>query len=153
MPVYETIYIAQPGLTDAEAEALGNTYEQLVKDADQSVMMKSDRWGKKKLAYAVQKHSEGLYYHLQYEARPATVTELERRLRHNEQVIKFLSVRLTRQAIEALNEAEKKAAERAAARAQREAERATRLATEQQAGGDATAADDEDDDKDADEEE
>jgi small subunit ribosomal protein S6 len=126
MPMYETIFIAEPGLAEPDAEALGQAFEQVVRDGSGS-LVKADRWGKRKLAYAVRKHQEGYFYHLQYDAPAGLVAELERRLRNNEQILKYLSVRLDRRAVEALAAAEKKAAEKAAARAQREAERAARL--------------------------
>ena len=125
MAMYETLFIAQPGLAEPEAETLCQTFEQVVRDG-QGTFVKSDRWGKRKLAYPVRKHQEGFFYLFQFEAPTGVVTELERRLRNNEQVLKYLSVRLDRRAVEALAAAEKKAAEKTAARAAREAERAAR---------------------------
>jgi small subunit ribosomal protein S6 len=126
MPTYETIFIAQPGLAEPDADALAQTFEQLVREGEGTVV-KADHWGKRKLAYAVQKHQEGYFFYLQYDAAAGVVSELERRLRNNEQVLKYLSVKLDRHAVEALALAEKKAAEKAAARAQLDAERAARL--------------------------
>jgi small subunit ribosomal protein S6 len=129
MSVYETIFIAEPGLAEADAQALADGFQKVVTDGEGKIQ-KADAWGKKKLAYAVRKHAEGYYYHLRYEAGPGVVTELERRLRNSEQVLKYLSVRLGREAIAAVEQAEAKAAEKAAARALREAERAARQVPE-----------------------
>ena len=127
MTMYETIFIAEPGLAEPEAESLAETFQKVVTDGKGSVL-KADGWGKKKLAYALRKHQEGYYYHIRYDAPSEVVTELERRLRIHEQVLRYLSVRLTREALQAVEVAEKKASEKAAARAAREAERAARQA-------------------------
>ena len=127
MSMYETIFITEPGLPEPDADALAETFQNVLTEGDGSIK-KSEGWGKKKLAYAVRKHEEGYYYHLRYDAPADAVMELERRLRNHEQVLKYLSVRLTREALQAVEVAEQKAAEKAAARAAREAERAARQA-------------------------
>ena len=141
MPTYETLYIAQPDMAEADAEALGKSFEELVATGE-GTLMKSAAWGKRKLAYLVNKHQEGLYFYLQFDAAPDVVAELERRLRNHEGILKYLSVRLDRIAIETLAAADKKAEERAAARAVREAERAERqkLAEEEAAAAQEAAA-------------
>ena len=101
MPMYETIFIAQPDLPEADADALSETFQQVVRDSEGN-LVKSDRWGKRKLAYPLSKHQEGYFFHLQFEADPAVLAEVERRLRNSEQILKFLSVRLDRRAIAAL---------------------------------------------------
>ena len=140
MPTYETLYITQPEMAEADAEALGKSFEELV-ETGEGTLMKSVAWGKRKLAYLVKKHQEGLYFYMQFDVAPDVVAELERRLRNHEEVLKYLSVRLDRIALETLAAADKKAEERAAARAVREAERAERqkLAEEESAAAQAKA--------------
>ncbi len=140
MPTYETLYITQPEMAEADAEALGKSFEELV-ETGEGTLMKSVAWGKRKLAYLVKKHQEGLYFYMQFDAAPDVVAELERRMRNHEEVLKYLSVRLDRIALETLAAADKKAEERAAARAQREAERAERqkVAEEESAAAQAKA--------------
>jgi len=55
---------------------------------------KTEKWGKRRLAYRVDKHREGYYVLLQFTCGPETVKELERRLRVTDAVIKFLTVRI-----------------------------------------------------------
>src|SRR5581483_11541097 len=55
---------------------------------------KIDKWGKRRLAYRIDKYREGAYVLLQFTAGPETVKELERRLRVSDLVIKFLTVRI-----------------------------------------------------------
>lgn len=140
MPTYETLYITQPEMAEADAEALSKSFEELV-ETGEGTLMKSVAWGKRKLAYLVKKHQEGLYFYMQFDVAPDVVAELERRLRNNEEVLKYLSVRLDRIALETLAAADKKAEERAAARAVREAERTERqkVAEEESAAAQAKA--------------
>ena len=55
---------------------------------------KIDKWGKRRLAYRVDKYREGTYVLLQFTSEPAAVKELERRLRVSDVVLKFLTVRI-----------------------------------------------------------
>jgi len=113
MRLYETIFIASPTLTDEQSDELVKHFEGVIAEQG-GELLKTDKWGRKKLAYEVQKFSEGYYTLFQMNAGPKLVAELERRFRNNDSVIKFLSVRL---------DAEAKAAERAKARYEREARR------------------------------
>ena len=55
---------------------------------------KVDKWGKRRLAYRVDKYREGTYVLLQFSSEPTVVKELERRLRVSDVVLKFLTVRI-----------------------------------------------------------
>ncbi len=89
---YETIFILRPDLTEEEAEAAAKGFEQVLSDL-KATLAKSERWGKKRLAYRVGKFWEGHYVFFEYTAAPASVWELERRLRIHDTVLKWLSVR------------------------------------------------------------
>ena len=110
---YETIFIASPTLTDEQSDELVKQYEGIIAEQG-GELLKTDKWGRKKLAYEVQKFSEGYYTLFEMNAGPDLIAELERRYRNNDSVIKYLSVRL--------DEAEK-AAGRAKQRIEREAKR------------------------------
>ena len=113
MRLYETIFIASPTLTDEQNDELVKHFEGVI--AEQAgELLKTEKWGRKKLAYEVQKFSEGYYTLFQMNAGPKLVAELERRFRNHDSVIKFLSVRL---------DADQKAADRNKARFEREARR------------------------------
>ena len=71
-------------------------------------MDKVEKWGKRKLAYRVDKYREGAYVLFQFTPRPETVKEFERRLRVTDLVIKFLTVRID----ETLKRLEKRKKER-----------------------------------------
>ena len=110
---YETIFIASPVLTDEQADELVRNFEGIIAEQG-GELLKTDKWGRKKLAYEIQKFSEGYYTLFEMNAGPNLIAELERRFRNNDSVIKFLSVRMDEQA---------KAADRQKVRYERESKR------------------------------
>ncbi len=91
---YETIVITDPELPDEEVNGLVSTFSTTITDR-QGQILKSEDWGRKKLAYDVKKRREGRYVLLEYACTDATLPhEIERRLRMTEPVIKFLTVRI-----------------------------------------------------------
>lgn len=110
---YETIFIASPTLTDEQAEELVRYFEGII--AEQAgELLKTEKWGRKKLAYEVQKFNEGYYTLFDMNAGPSLIAELERRFRNHDSVIKYMSIRMDEQA---------KAAGRQKARYEREGRR------------------------------
>ena len=93
MRVYEELFIVRPDATDEEVDPL---IEQLkgVVTTHGGTVDKSEKWGVRRLAYRVQKKSEGQYILLQFTSSPDTVHELERRLRVTDLVLKFITVRI-----------------------------------------------------------
>jgi small subunit ribosomal protein S6 len=93
MRVYEELFIVRPDATD---EAIDPAIEQLRGVITQAggTVDKAEKWGMRRLAYRVLKFTEGQYILLQFTAKPETVRELERRLRVNDLVIKFITVRI-----------------------------------------------------------
>ncbi|HNX94615.1 MAG TPA: 30S ribosomal protein S6 [Holophaga sp.] len=110
---YETIFIASPLLTEEQVDDLVRAAEGIIAEQG-GELLKTDKWGRKKLAYEIQKFSEGYYTLFELNAGPTLIAELERRFRNNDSVIKYLSVRLDVQA---------KAADRQKVRYEREAKR------------------------------
>jgi small subunit ribosomal protein S6 len=91
---YDVIYILNPTATAEEAAAVSAKVEQIVADSKGTVLKKDD-WGKRRLAYLVQKHRDGhfIFYHLAIDT--TTVAEITRNLRLMEHVIKFSVVKDT----------------------------------------------------------
>ena len=110
---YETIFIASPTLTDEQAEELIRNFEGIIAEQG-GELLKTEKWGRKKLAYEVQKFSEGYYTLFDMNAGPTLIAELERRFRNHDSVIKYMSVRMDEQT---------KAAERQKVRYEREGRR------------------------------
>jgi small subunit ribosomal protein S6 len=107
MRIYENLFIVKPDATEEEVDHL---LEQMTKTVTTTggTVDKVEKWGKRRLAYRVEKNREGQYILLQFTAAPATVHEFERRLRVQDSVMKFLTVRID----ETLKRLEKRRKER-----------------------------------------
>jgi small subunit ribosomal protein S6 len=158
---YETTLIVQPEISDEGRETLVQKLDGLVASHG-GVRLALDDVGKRKLAYEIRKFQKGHYLTLQYLDQPkgAAVKELERQLRIEESVLRFLTVMINPEVADI--EARKvEAAEQERIRKQRAAERAAREAEEERAreaaerearsaaGGFAAARDEDDADEDA----
>jgi small subunit ribosomal protein S6 len=93
MRQYESIFIASPELSEEQVDELVKYFEGIIAEQG-GELLKTDRWGRKKLAYDVRKFSEGNYTLFELKAGPKLIAELERRYRNHESVIKYLSVRV-----------------------------------------------------------
>ncbi len=91
---YDVIYILDPNATTEDAAAVATKIEQITAEAKGTVLKKDD-WGKRRLAYLVQKHREGhyIFYHLSIPVE--AIAEVQRNLRLMEKVIKFSIVKDT----------------------------------------------------------
>src|SRR3977135_3478469 len=106
------MFIVRPDMVDEDLNKLISTLEASVTSAHGT--MKSEVWGKRRLAYSVRRFNDGIFVLLLLEGTGAMVHELERRLRVTEPVIKFLTVRTDEELkrldkIKKLREARKKA--------------------------------------------
>jgi small subunit ribosomal protein S6 len=105
--IYEELFIIRPDEPEEQIDQLIEQLTVLIANHGGNVD-KSEKWGVRKLAYRVDKRTEGFYVLLQFTAKPETVHELERRLRVSDQVLKFLTVRVD----EKLKKVEKRRKER-----------------------------------------
>ena len=93
MRIYEELFIVKPDAPDEEVDQFVEQLRTQLTTAGATVD-KIDKWGKRRLAYKVDKYREGNYVLFQFSAGPDVVKELERRLRVSDVVIKFLTVRI-----------------------------------------------------------
>ena len=93
MRIYEELFIVKPDAPEEEVDAFVETLRTQLTNTGATVD-KVEKWGKRKLAYRVDKYREGSYVLLQFSANAETVKELERRLRVSDMVLKFLTVRI-----------------------------------------------------------
>jgi small subunit ribosomal protein S6 len=93
MRIYEELFIAKPDAPDEEVDGFIEQMKTAITNAGGSVD-KVEKWGKRKLAYKVDRYREGAYVLFQFTAGAETVKEFERRLRVSDLVIKFLTVRI-----------------------------------------------------------
>jgi small subunit ribosomal protein S6 len=116
MRIYEELFIVKPDAPEEEMDAFIEQMKTVITSAGGTVD-KVDKWGKRKLAYKVDKYREGAYVLFQFSAGPESVKEFERRLRVSDLVLKFLTVRID----QTLKRLEKKKKEREARAARKPA--------------------------------
>ena len=90
---YELMFIVRPDMLEEDQDKLISTLESAVTSTGGS-LKKSEKLGKRRLAYSVRKFHDGIYILLTVEGGGGLIHELERRLRVTEPVIKFLTVRI-----------------------------------------------------------
>src|ERR1700758_3140632 len=93
MPLYENVFIARQDISGAQVDALADTFTQLIADNGGEIK-KREYWGLRNLAYRMRKNRKGHYVLLNVDAPPAAVAELERTMRINEDVIRYLTIRV-----------------------------------------------------------
>jgi small subunit ribosomal protein S6 len=90
---YESVVILDPDVTDDDVRQFTERYTSLIKDNGGEIIKVGD-WGKKRLAYLVKKRDMGRYILLDYVAPPEVIIEVERNFKIDEQVLKYLSVKM-----------------------------------------------------------
>ncbi len=90
MNKYELMFILDPAMDDAAKEAAVETVKGIIAAAGE--VGEVDTWGLKKLAYPIQKKSEGYYVVMRFEAKPELPKELDRRLRISDNVMRHIIV-------------------------------------------------------------
>ena len=91
MAKYETMMVTTANLDEEASNALINKFKNLI--AANGTIDSVDDWGKKRLAYEIQKMKEAYYYFIHFESDAETPSEIEQRIRIMDNVIRFLCVR------------------------------------------------------------
>ncbi|MCG2740313.1 MAG: 30S ribosomal protein S6 [Syntrophaceae bacterium] len=91
MRKYETILIAHVDLSEDELTTLIDRYCAVV-TAQKGILVKVERWGKRRLAYLIKKQARGFYIMIDYAGESAMVNELERNLKIDDKILKFMTV-------------------------------------------------------------
>ena len=89
---YETIIIVRPGAGETEFSSVADKVTGTVEGFGGSIV-RTDRWGLKKLAYPIKKEAQGDFLYVEYAGLPAGVKEMERLLRIDDRVLKFMTVK------------------------------------------------------------
>jgi small subunit ribosomal protein S6 len=90
---YEIMFIVRPDVEEAELDKLIETFSGYITTGGGSITS-TEKMGRRRLAYTVKKFNDGFYVLLIVEAPASLISEIERRLRVSEQVIKFITVRM-----------------------------------------------------------
>lgn len=90
---YEIGFMLNPEISEEEVKKISDNVLDIIKKAKGKVE-NVDEWGRRPLAYPIQKHKEGIYTFINTEAEGTMVAEVERRLNLNEKVMRFVILRL-----------------------------------------------------------
>ncbi len=93
MPLYEHTFLARQDITQPQAEALMKEFSACIEEGKGKVT-KQEYWGVKGLAFKIKKNRKAHYAFFNIDAPPAAVTEMERRMGINSDVIRFMTVRV-----------------------------------------------------------
>ena len=91
MNKYESIIIVNPNVEEAGLKELEEKFTGLINENGKVESV--ENMGKKKLAYEIKKNKEGTYMLFNFEAKPDSITELERVYRITDEILKFIVVR------------------------------------------------------------
>lgn len=90
---YEVMYIAQPETADDDIAKLNDAITSLV-EKDGGTVSVVEGWGRRRMAYPINKKTEGYYVLLEIEGSGQEIAELERRFRVNDQIMRYMTVRV-----------------------------------------------------------
>ena len=93
MPLYETVVIARSEITQAQADAVADAATTIL-ETDGGAVKKREYWGLRPLAYRIKKNRKGHYILLGLDAPSVAIKEMERQLTLNEDVLRFMTVRV-----------------------------------------------------------
>lgn len=91
MREYETLFVVKAQTPEKEVQEMTDRLTGLVRQHKGEILF-SRSWGKRALAFPIEKEKEGIYIHLDYAANGSLVTELERNLRLDERVVRFMTI-------------------------------------------------------------
>ncbi len=93
MPLYEHVFLARQDLSQAQVDTLAENATKIIEEGKGKVV-KTETWGLRSLTYKIQKNRKAHFVMLEIEASGDVVSELERQTRMNEDVIRYMTVRV-----------------------------------------------------------
>src|SRR6185369_2726649 len=93
MPLYEHVFLARQDLAQAQVDAITENATNIITEAKGKVV-KTETWGLKSIAYRIAKNRKAHYVMLDIDAPAAAIAELERQSNINEDIIRFLTIRV-----------------------------------------------------------
>jgi small subunit ribosomal protein S6 len=93
MPYYESVFIARQDISSAQVDTLAENFTNLIQEGGGQVT-KKENWGLRNLTYRIKKNRKGHYTLLNIDGPSSAVIEMERNMRINEDVIRYLTVRV-----------------------------------------------------------
>lgn len=96
MAHYEHVFLARQDLSQAQVDALATQATEII-ESNEGKVVKTETWGLKNLAYKIDRNRKAHYVMLAFDAPGQVVAELERQTRINEDVIRYLTIRVDEQ--------------------------------------------------------
>ena len=96
---YETVFILNPVLSDDQIEEAVKKYENLISKLKAKIIVK-ENWGLKKFAYPIQNKKSGFYHLIEYQSPVEVSNSLEMEFRRDERVMRYLTVKLDKHALD-----------------------------------------------------
>ena len=93
MAFYESVIITRPELTSSQVEDIISNIEEILKSQNGEIK-KKENWGLKTLAYKIKKNKKGQYYMINMDCNQLVISELERQLKINEDIIRFMIIKI-----------------------------------------------------------
>jgi small subunit ribosomal protein S6 len=93
MPLYECVLIARNDVTQQQVEAVADSVAAQL-EGEGGAVQKREYWGLRSLSYRIKKNRKGHYMLLGLDAKPASINEMERQLGLNEDVLRFMTIRV-----------------------------------------------------------
>jgi len=131
MRKYENLVIVKPTFTAEEIQASIKAIEEII-TSNGGEIATTDSMGMRKLAYPIDKNERGYYHVIYYSIAPSAITEIERRFRINEDLLRFVTIKYdSNREITAWNQLVQKAEKKAAVPAKEEAPKEETQAVEE----------------------
>jgi len=94
MRTYELMFVVDPRVSEEEVVSMTHDYRQMIL-AGGSEVTKEESWGRRKLAYPIEKLNEGKYvvFYISSEGGKTSLPEVEHRMRQNDKILRYLTVR------------------------------------------------------------
>ncbi len=93
MPLYEHVFLARQDVTSQQVESMIDQYRGVIEQNGGKVE-KTETWGVKSLAYRIKKNRKAHFTMFNLDAPPAAVSEMERQMRINEDILRFMTIRV-----------------------------------------------------------
>jgi small subunit ribosomal protein S6 len=121
MRKYENLVIVKPTLTAEEIQASVKAIEEVI-TSNGGEIATTDSMGMRKLAYPIEKNERGYFHVIYYTIAPSAITEIERRFRINEELLRFVTIKYdTNREVTAFNQLVAKALKKAEVKAEAQA--------------------------------
>ena len=96
---YETVFICTPVLSEPQVKEAVKKFKDII-TSNECELIHEENWGMKKLAYPIQKKSTGFFQLFEFKADPSFISKLEIEFRRDERIIRFMTVKLDKYAVE-----------------------------------------------------